>query len=499
MLKTSTTHAVMQSTDARTATDMKGQPRLTLAQFLQRLFTELNENGIRWCVLRNYEELPEHNSSDDIDILIPPTQFSLVLRLIAGISNVFITGIVRHLHEASVFVGGLARQGIHLDFTFELAWKGHAFLDARSVLGRSLPSWTWSAMHVPDQVDGVLNEVLNTYFCSGNVKTRYRAKASRILQLERNIAISRISPRIGERLSADLVGWFAAGEYGQASLRLAAVRRALLYHAFRTMPLRAMAQTCRYYAHELRNRLRDRKYTRIAALGPDGVGKTTLIAELGRVLQHTAGEITTINFRPKLLYDRGTPTAALATAAPHSRIKDRLLSFVRPAIWCLEHWVHKIYLLRVSSQLILYDRYYHDVLIAPRKYHSSVVVARLMAKFMPQPELWLFIDAPPGVVCSRKCARDVGVGLSPTLDAGIREATMKQTITYSATCRAFLHNRRNVVILDASQDRQQLLAQAEQAILQTMAKRTAAMFPFELLWHESTGAGNLYGALKGRG
>jgi thymidylate kinase len=354
-------------------------------------------------------------------------------------------------------------------------------------------------MYVPDQVDGVLNEVLNTYFCSGSVKTPYRVKASRLLQVQKNIAISRISPNLGERLSAELVGLFAAGDYREASERLATVHRALLYRGFRTRPLRATTETCRYYARELKNRLSDRKYTRIATLGPDGVGKTTLITALGRLLKDVAGGISTINFRPRIFYDHSNLAPALPTAAPHSRIKDWLLSFVRPMIWCLEHWVHRIRLLRVSSQLILYDRYYHDVLIAPRKYHCSLLVARLIAKFMPQPDLWLFIDAPPRVVCSRKCARDLSTGLSATPDAAIRESTIRGTITYSAACRAFLHNRPNAVTLDASQDRQQLLAQAEQAILQTMAKRTATMFSFELPRHESTGVVNAKGARTGRG
>jgi len=398
-----------------------------------------------------------------------------------------------------VFVGGLEGQGIHLDFTFEFAWKGHVYLDASAVLGRSLPSPAWSTMRVPDPVDGVLNEVLNTYFCSGNVKTHYRAKASRILRTDKSIAIGRISHSIGERLSTELVGLFAAGDYREASLRLPAVRRELLYRGFRARPLRAMAETCRYYAHELQRRLSDRKYIRIAALGPDGVGKTTLVAELGRVLKNTAGNITPMNFRPKILYNHAVPQTALEAAAPLPRIKDRLLSYIRPVIWCLEYWVHKLLLLRVSSQLILYDRYYHDVLIAPRKYHCSVPVARLIARFIPQPDLWLFIDAPPGVVCSRKCARDVMAGLSPTLDVRRREATMRETITYSDACRAFLHKQRNVVILDASQDPQQLLALAEQAILRAMAMRTAAMIPFEVPQHESTEVANSYGALTGRG
>ncbi len=500
MSKTSMTHAVTQSTDACTATDAhQQQTRLTLAQFLQRFFIDLNKNGIRWCVLRNYDGLPEHNSSEDIDILIRPTQFPLVLRLIASIPYVFITGLVRHYHEASVFVGGLEGQGIHLDFTFEFGWKGHVFLDANAVLGRSRPGQTWGTMRVPDRVDAVLNEILNTYFCSGNVKTHYRARASRILQADKNIAIGRISHSIGERLSTELVGSFAAGDYREASLRLAAVRRALLYREFRTMPLHAMVETCRYYAHELKNRLSDRKFTRIATLGPDGVGKTTMIAELERRLKHTAGRITPMNFRPKILYDHAAPQRALAAAAPHSRIKDRLLSFVRPAIWCLEYWVHKILLLRVSSQLILYDRYYHDVLIAPRKYHCSVPVARLIAKFIPQPDLWLFVDAPPEIVCSRKCGRDAGDALSPTLDAYMREVTMRETLAYSAACRTFLHSRPNAVILDASQDRQHLLAQAEQAILWAMAKRTANMFPLEVRQYESTEVTTSSGALTGRG
>jgi len=498
--KTSIKHAAMRSTDARTPTGAhQVQTRLTLAQFLQTFFTELNDKAIRWCVLRNYDGLPEHNRTEDIDILIDSTQFPLVLYLIGSIPNVFITDLVRRHHEASVFVGGLEGQGVHLDFTFEFGWKGHVFLDAGAVLGRSLPSQTWSTMRVPDQVDGVLNELLNTYFCTGNVKTHYRTKASWVLRANNNTAIGRISHRIGESLSTELVGLFAAGDYREASLRLAAIRRALLYRGFRNEPLHAMAETCRYYAQELKNRLSDRKFTRIAALGPDGVGKTTLLAELERVLEHTAGRITRVNFRPRILYDRAAQQPVFAPTAPLSRIKDRLLSFVRPVIWCLEHWLHKIHLLNVSSQLLLYDRYYHDVLITPGKYHCSVPVARLIAKFIPQPDLWLFIDAPPGIVCSRKCDRDASVALLPAIDAQRREVTLRETLAYSAACRTFLHGRPNVVILDASQDRQQLLAQAEQAILRAMAKQTAGTFSFEVPQNESTEVTNLSGALTGHG
>jgi thymidylate kinase len=461
------------------------QTRMTLAQFLRRFFADLNQHEIRWCVLRNYDGLPEHNGSDDIDILVDRTQFPLVLRLLASIPQILITDFVRHLHETSVFVGGLEEQGVHLDFTFEFGWKGQIYLEAHDVLRRSRPDLTWPSMRIPDRVDGVLNAVLNTFLSSGKVKAHYRAEASQVLQANKDTAIARISKKLGGGLSAKLIGLFAAGEYEKASLQLSAVRRSLRFREFSRKPLQAFTATCQYYSRELSNRLSGSKITKIATFGPDGVGKTTLIAHLERQLKCTAGTVMVLKFRPNITYKRTVPQPASGPVRPRSPMMDRMLSFVRPAVWCFEHWLYKVQQFSASSELLIFDRYYHDVLIAPSKYHCSVPAARLFAKLVSQADLWLLVDAPPKVIVSRKFRRDRGEKASATIDADTQEMMLGEALAYSTSCRSFLENQANVVLIDGSRDLNSQLARAEAAILSTMAKKTASRLPFSGLRFES--------------
>ena len=46
--------------------------------FISRLFIEFKAQGIRYFVLRNYDELPENNSGKDVDIVISPGTYNKV-------------------------------------------------------------------------------------------------------------------------------------------------------------------------------------------------------------------------------------------------------------------------------------------------------------------------------------------------------------------------------------------------------------------------------------
>ena len=54
--------------------------------------------------------------------------------------------------------------------------------------------------------------------------------------------------------------------------------------------------------------------------------------------------------------------------------------------------------------LVLFDRFHGDLLIDPRRYRygGSLWLARLASRLMPQPDLILYLDAPPEVLLARK-------------------------------------------------------------------------------------------------
>ncbi|HWC17187.1 MAG TPA: hypothetical protein VG498_09235 [Terriglobales bacterium] len=444
------------------------QGRPTLAVFLELFFKALNEGDVKWCVLRNFDTLPLENVADDIDILIERAQLSKIIRLLGEIPYIVVTSVVLHLHEASVFIGGLECGGLHIDFTFEFAWKGKLFFGAADVLRRAHPYPKWPVMQVADPIDTAMNAFLNTYLSTGHIKERYCATASVILQNHLREAVARVGPYIGSALAMELLAMVAAGNYDGTPLLLSRVRHALIARAFREQPLFSILRTARYYGRELRNCFNGRKCIRIAMFGADGVGKTTLLADLEQRLGGTAGLVRRVSFRPKVVYGRPTATAKPGVTMS-SRSKDRLLSFIRPFIWCLDYWLYAFELFRSPSQLLIFDRYFHDIIFAPGKYHCSPWLGRLTTHLVPMPDLLFILHAPAEVVCSRKLGRDIPVGDIEDH----RKMTREDTVRYYSACDQFLQRRPNVVVLDATLSRDRLLAHAELSALDVMRRRAA--------------------------
>ena len=57
-----------------------------------------------------------------------------------------------------------------------------------------------------------------------------------------------------------------------------------------------------------------------------------------------------------------------------------------------------------NSTLILFDRYYHDVLVDPVRYRlpaSTLWFARFLARLVPPPDLYILLDV-PAECCNRE-------------------------------------------------------------------------------------------------
>ena len=69
----------------------------------------------------------------------------------------------------------------------------------------------------------------------------------------------------------------------------------------------------------------------------------------------------------------------------------------------LGYWLH-VWPALVRSTFVGFDRYYHDVLVDPRRYRYGGPrwFARLTCAWVPKPDLWILLDAPASVIRARK-------------------------------------------------------------------------------------------------
>ena len=131
-----------------------------------------------------------------------------------------------------------------------------------------------------------------------------------------------------------------------------------------------------------------------------------MLTELASGLATGFAGCQTYHLRPTLLRRR----EPLINCDPHRQpARGTLISVFKLVYLLVANWLG--YLLAVRPQfaqgkLILFDRYFPDCLVDPRRYRLPASCRRmtaLMARLLPKPDLYVVLDAPARVLQLRKC------------------------------------------------------------------------------------------------
>ena len=140
----------------------------------------------------------------------------------------------------------------------------------------------------------------------------------------------------------------------------------------------------------------------VSFMGVDGSGKSTLIELLRKKLKNKFRKIKYIHLRPYLiLLDKST-----VQANPHKSKKTWpiLLNFFRILYWLIIYRFFFYLFGNNSNQLIIFDRYAHDLMIDPIRYKFNlpINIAKFILDLFPNPNLWIVVNAPIKVLEKRK-------------------------------------------------------------------------------------------------
>jgi thymidylate kinase len=141
-------------------------------------------------------------------------------------------------------------------------------------------------------------------------------------------------------------------------------------------------------------------------LGPDGVGKSTTIQMLQAELQELLGPCTKQRWRPGFIRRvKPDPSRRLPHARPLRGAFGSVLFVLWVALDFTLGYAVRGYPAMVRSQTILFDRYFHDILIDPKRYGYTgpIWLPRLIGRVIPpRRALFIILDAEEGVILSRK-------------------------------------------------------------------------------------------------
>ena len=140
-------------------------------------------------------------------------------------------------------------------------------------------------------------------------------------------------------------------------------------------------------------------------LGPDGSGKSTLIANIKERFCGTVTSVEVFHWRPFLI--AGTADVRPVTDPHGQHIRPPWLSWTKIPYYVLMYGLG--YLVRVRphlarSALVLFDRYYDDLLVDPSRYRygGPMPLAWWARRIIPRPDLVLVLDVPEEELLRRK-------------------------------------------------------------------------------------------------
>lgn len=369
--------------------------------------------GMPYCLLAGYDKFPHHIPSD-VDFMVATHSNAQLPALIVSIAEASGSKLVQHIqHEttASYFVLAKLQDNrityLHPDSSSDYRRNGKRWLLAENVLEnrRRHPNGFW----IPSSADAFIYYLikkldkghLSALHASELTHRYHEDSASCRERLYKLLPINEAS--LLELALTDNKS-FADHAWKNVVINLSGIKQAMHIKAqsvsWNERWLGWLAEAQRVWL-----RLREPTGLRIAFLGPDGSGKSTVISAVTQQLSQSFRHVEYRHLRPGKLPKK---SSAEPVTNPHAKpLRSKLGSHLKLFYFWSQYmfgnftWLYPRY---VCSTLVIFDRYFHDLLADPVRYRygGSLNLARLLGRTLTQPDMVFILDAPAEILQSRK-------------------------------------------------------------------------------------------------
>lgn len=436
---------------------------MTKTDCLKNLFQYFYNENIGYCVVGDSSELPKVIPSD-IDIVIDSNSFVSILILMKNFAkqhDLWITQCLKHECVAYYFtISWKSKSGemlsINPDICSSYYRNGRKYLDADELINSCIEAVGYKGELKGFNIPAPCAE-FSYYFAKKIDKGELTSKHVTHLKDQwrsdpagSSMKIHRLFPC---DISDEIVELISTGNWSSIVQRIEKYRNSL--HSHNTI--------------KINDRLRDvkRKIGRIfnptglcvVFLGPDGSGKSSVIDEVLPVIEPLYRKKKYIHLRPKLGYNDSRSSGQVTN--PHAQEPRSIAVSLLKIIYFFFDYTFGYFLkirpMLVRSTCVVFDRYYYDLLVDPRRYRygAPMSFASLVGKLIPKPDLIILLDAPADVLQKRK-----------------QEVPYQESSRQRDEYLKLVQIMDNGVVIDASQPLDKVASDVVETIIEKMASKT---------------------------
>jgi thymidylate kinase len=399
-------------------------------------------NNYKYCILRNYEDLPEFNN--DIDILIEKGHSQrILLELISELKKVNVIFLYKAEFSclAVYFYDLIANQFIHIDLFEQLKWKVFEYLPGKLVLESRV---RYKNFYIPAPYYEMHELVLTRLVYQGKIKDVYK---KRIFNLYNKIPY--------EVKNSDEYGMLeniSKQDWSGIEKRVNLIRIGIIFKNF-IKPLELIHNIYLFFQRIIYRFIKPPGLF-IAFLGVDGSGKTTQIENIANELRGIYSEkIRLFHFRPEFRYKE---MQRVVFQNPHNQKRITWIRSILKQLYYvfIYNWGYYTQILPLLSRngLVLFDRYYQDLLIDPIRYrYKGARMAKIVSHFIPKPDLYICLIGNENEIYKRK-----------------REISIKEIIRQQEQYSVFLPDSNTYYIL-ADRDPQTITNDIKQIVIKFLS------------------------------